>query len=401
MSTVLGNKRSPSEDGQLPASRQVAVLVETETSWGCSVIRGIADYALKHSHWNLLIGPHDHENRLALPDRWDGDGIIARVSSRLQVDQIKEKGVPTVNVDDLFSDLSDVATVITDEDERANLALSHLLDKGFREFGFFAPPSNQYSKKRGEAFLAAVKEAGYGCHNYRPGYRAGRKISWQEQQRRVERWLHSLPSPVAILAVDAPRARQLAEICHSANVRIPDEVAILAGDTDELMCDVLDPPISSIAIASQRIGHDAARLLDELIDGAETPPEPVLIPAIGVMSRQSTDVLAIDNPVIVDALRFIQLNADRGIVVDDILRAVPISRRSMEMQFRHYLGRSPAEEIRRVRLEKGRELIARPDLSISEIAISCGFTNATRFGVAFRRRYGLTPLAYRKQLTSG
>lgn len=381
--------------------QQVAVLVETESSWGCSVIRGIADYAEKHGHWNLLIGPHDHEQRLALPDRWRGDGIIARISSRLQVEQIREKRVPTVNVDDLYEDLPGVASVITAETERARLAMSHLLDKGFREFGYFAPPSNQYSNKRQLAFVAAVKQEGYTCHEYKPGFRAGRKISWEEQQRRVERWLVSLPRPMAILAVDAPRARQLAEICHFDGVRIPDEIAILAGDTDELMCDVLSPPLSSISVASQRIGHDAAALLDRMIDGEPAPKEPVRIPPLGVTSRQSTDVLAIDNPTIVQALRFIESHADQGIVVDDVLRVVPISRRSLEIHFRNYLGRSPTEEIRRVRLEKGRELLGRPDLSVAEIAVACGFANATRFGVAFRKRFGKTPLAYRKQLTAG
>ena len=384
-----------------PLVRQVAVLVETETSWGCSVIRGIADYAEKHGHWNLLIGPHDHEQRLMLPDRWQGDGIIARLSSRLQVEQIREKNVPTVNVDDLFEDVSGVATVCTDETERAQLALAHLLDKGFRQFGYFAPPSNQYSKKRGQEFVTATKLAGYDCHEYKPGYRAGRKISWEEQQRRVERWLASLPRPVAVLAVDALRARQLADICHLDGLSVPDDIAILSGDTDELMCDVLSPPLSSISVASQRIGHDAARLLQSMMDGEPLPDHATRIPPLGVTSRQSTDVLAIDDPTIVGALRFIESHADRGIVVEDVLRVVPISRRSLEIQFRHYLGRSPAEEIRRVRLEKGRELLARADLSVAEIATSCGFTNATRFGVALRKRFGEVPLAYRKHLPHG
>jgi LacI family transcriptional regulator len=166
------------------------------------------------------------------------------------------------------------------------------------------------------------------------------------------------------------------------------------------MCDVLSPPISSISVASQRIGHDAAMWLDRMMNGDPPPKEPIRIAPLGVTSRQSTDVLAIDNPIIVQALRFIESHADQGIVVDDVLRVVPISRRSLEIHFRNLLGRSPTEEIRRVRLEKGRELLARPDLSVAEIALACGFANATRFGVAFRKRFGKTPLAYRKQLTS-
>jgi LacI family transcriptional regulator len=378
--------------------QHVAVLIETETSWGGRVIRGIAHFAEKHTHWHLLIDPRDHEQRSAVPDGWQGDGIIARVTNRTQWQQIREKNLPVVNVDDVFQGLKNAGTVITDEAERARLALEHLAARGFRKFAYFAPPSNRYSKYRGEAFSRAVLELGYECLEYQPGYRAGRKIGWEEQQRRVNRWLASLPRPIAILAVDAHHARQLAEICHFAGVRIPDDVAILAGDTDELLCEVSTPPLSSVSVACERLGHEAAAMLHRMMAGDDPPKEPVLIAPHGVVSRQSTDVLAIDDPAVVRALRYIRTHAHHGIVVEDILREVPISRRSLEIQFRSYLGRSPAEEIRRVRLERGKQLLGRRELSITEIALACGFSNATRFGVAFRKSFGTTPRAFRKTI---
>jgi LacI family transcriptional regulator len=378
--------------------QHVAVLIETETSWGGRVIRGIARFAEKHTHWHLLIDPRDHEQRSAIPEGWHGDGIIARISTRTQWQQIREKELPVVNVDDVFEDLRGVGTVITDEAERARLALEHLAARGFRKFAYFAPPSNRYSKNRGEAFIRAVKDLEYDCHEYLPGYRAGRKIGWEEQQRRVSRWLAALPRPIAILAVDAHNARQLAEICHFAGVRIPDDIAILAGDTDELLCEVSTPPLSSISVACERLGHDAAAMLQSMMSGEDPPDEPVLIAPHGVVSRQSTDVLAIDDPAVVRALRYIRQHAHHGIVVEDILREVPISRRSLEIQFKAYLGRSPAEEIRRVRLERGKQLLGSRELSITEIALACGFSNATRFGVAFRKSFGTTPRAFRKTL---
>jgi LacI family transcriptional regulator len=378
--------------------RQIAVLIETETSWGGRVIRGIVQYVEKHTHWHLLIDPRDHEQRSAIPDGWRGDGIIARISSRIQLDQIREKKLPVVNVDDVYENLEGVGAVITNEAERARLAADHLLTRGFRKFAYFAPPSHRYSKNRGEAFKHAITELGYECHDYQPGYRAGRKIGWEEQQRRVNRWLAALPRPIAIFAVDAERGRQLAEICHFGHIRVPDEVAILAGDTDDLLCEVSTPPISSISVACERLGHDAAAMLHRMVMGEPAPAEPLLIAPHGVISRQSTDVLAIDDPTLVRALRYIHTHAHHGIVVDDVLREVPISRRSLEIQFRAYLGRSPAEEIRRVRLERGRQLLGRRELSITEIALACGFSNATRFGVAFRKCFGTTPRAFRKTL---
>jgi len=381
--------------------RQAAVLIETEGSWGCSVIRGIADYAQNHGHWHLLIDPRDHEQRSALPDLWSGDGIIARIGSRMQLDHIRERAVPTVNIDTLFEGLDGVYDVVTDDTQRAEMAFAHLRDRGFEHFAYFAPPSRHYSTKRGREFISVVNREGYECSEYRPGYRVGRKIGWEEQQRRVSGWLDSLPFPVAIFTVDAQRGRQLAEICHIRQIRVPDQVAILAGDTDELMCDVSAPPLSSVSVAGQRIGYEAMTLLDSLIQGEERSREPRKIPPEGVISRQSTDILAIDDETVVRALRFIRAHASQDIVVKDILREIPVSRRFLEIQFRNYLGRSPAEEIRRVRLEKGCELLARSTMSISEIATACGFANATRFGVAFRKRFGQTPLAYRKQTVQG
>lgn len=377
---------------------RVAVLVETEDSWGSGVIRGIADYSQDYGHWNLLIDPRDHEQRLALPDLWEGDGIIARIGTRLQLNQITNRHLPTVNVDTVFEELEGIYDVVTDDKQRAELAFGHLRDRGFEEFGYFAPPSKKYSSKRGQHFIETVEKAGFRCREYKPGYRVGRKIGWEEQQRRVSRWLNSLPFPVAILTVDAYHGRQLVEICNMSGIRVPDEVAILAGDTDELMCDVCTPPLSSVALAGRKIGFEAAALLDRLMHGQTPEYRSYKVPPEGIISRQSTDILAIDDESVVRALRFIQAHAFQDIVVKDILNEVPVSRRSLEIQFKHYLGRSPAEEIRRVRLEKGQELLARTDLSIGEIAVASGFANSTRFGVAFRKRFGITPLAYRKQL---
>ncbi|MCO6044799.1 DNA-binding transcriptional regulator [Aeoliella sp. ICT_H6.2] len=377
---------------------RVAILIETESTWGRRVIRGIASYAEKHAAWHLLIDPRDHEHRSALPDGWRGHGVIARIASRMQYEQLSASGLPVVDVDDVFEDQLDIAKVITDEEARAKLALEHLSGRGLVNYAYFAPPSNRYSNRRGKAFAAAVQQAGYICHEYRPGYRAGRRISWNEQQRRVTRWLASLPRPVAILAVDAHHAHQIAEICHLADIRVPDEVAILAGDSDDLLCDVSMPPLSAISTASERIGYQAAELLASMMDGAPVPKEPIVVKPHDVVSRHSTDILSIDDPAVVQALRYIQDHAHRGIGVDDILREVPISRRSLEIQFRAYLDRSPAEEIRRAKLERGRTLLGKREMSITEVALASGFSNTTRFGIAFRKQYGMTPRSFRKTL---
>jgi LacI family transcriptional regulator len=381
--------------------RRIAVLVEADDAWGASVLRGVADYAQRHGPWSLLVDPRDNEERPALPDAWSGDGVIARFSSPRQLEQIRSRGVPAVNVDTLLASEPNIAHVVTDDGERAAIAFQHLRDRGFERFAYFAPPSHRYSDRLGREFAARVEAAGFVMHEYRPPLRGARKLSWDEQQRRVTQWLDALPRPIAVLTVDAYRARRLVEICTMVGIRVPDQMAILAGDADELICEIATPPLSSVVQSSRRIGYEAAAMLDRLMNGEPAPLAPIRIAPQGVVARQSTNVLAIDDPTVVQALRFIQAAACQDIVVKDILAEVPVSRRSLEIQFRRCLGRSPAEEIRRVRLDRGCELLARSDLSIAEIAASCGFANGTRFGVAFRKRFGKTPLAYRKQLARG
>ncbi|MBN1855135.1 MAG: DNA-binding transcriptional regulator [Pirellulales bacterium] len=380
-----------------PLIRHVAVLVETDDSWGRSLIHGIADYIEKHSRWVLLIEPRDERRRLALPTGWQGDGVIARLGSLWMADHLRQSGVPVVDTDTVMLNETWAGRVITDDTERARLALHHFRDRGFERFAYFAPPKRRYSNVRGEIFQRSVQEIGFDCAVYRPNYRIGRRISWNEQQKHVSEWLRSLPRPIAIFTVDGHRGRELAEICHVLDIQVPDEVAILAGDTDELMCNVSSPPLSSVQLACGRIGYEAAALLDRLMQGEPVPKAPIQIKPLFVIPRQSTDVLSIDDEHIVRALRFIRAHATGGIVVDDVLRNVPVSRRGLEIQFRKLLGRSPAEEIRRVRLEKGKRLLATTEMSIAEIAKACGFASATRLGVAFRSHFGITPLAYRRQ----
>lgn len=377
---------------------QIAVLVETDSSWGRSVVQGVANFADKFGPWNLLIDPRYYSQRWALPDRWRGDGIIARISTPLQLDEITKTGLPTVNVDDVFRDLPGMGQVLTDEAERAKMAVAHFRERGLKHFAFYAPPSIEYSRSRETSFIHTLQLEGYDCHVYKPGYRVSRRISRDEHHKRVLRWLRGLPRPVAILTVNATRARELAEVCTMERIAIPDEVAILAGDTDDLLCEICTPKLSSVHVASQKIGYEAARMLHGMVWKEPDAATVQLVAPLGVIGNQSTDALAIDDQLIVKAMRFIQAHAFQGIVVDDILREVPVSRRHLENQFKRYFGRLPAEEIRSLRLERGRDLLTQTDLSVESIAQMCGYAGATQFGVAFRKRFGQTPLAFRKQL---
>ena len=190
---------------------------------------------------------------------------------------------------------------------------------------------------------------------------------------------------------------QLSEACREAGLRIPEDVAIVGMGNDDLLCDFARPSLSSVAVASEQIGHEAAALLDRLMNGHSPPPQPILVPPPGVVARQSSDVLAIDDHDVATALRFIRDASHKPIRVDDLLNAIPVSRRMLERKFRKVLRRGISEEIRRVHIERARRLLAGTDLAISAIAFNSGFSNASHLSIVFRQETGLTPTAFRSQ----
>lgn len=379
-------------------SAEVAVLVEADSSWGRNVLRGVASYAEKFGPWNLLVESHDRAPGWSMSDAHRADGVIARIATPIFLRRLQERGVPVVDVGDFYLDTPEIDSVTTDFDALALQALEHFRGKGFENFAHYAPPSRDYSKRGAVAFTAAVESIGRSCSQYRPGYRVGREISREEHRRRVGRWLRQLPRPVAVLAIDARRGKDLAEICALEGYAVPEQVAILAGDSDELSCEICSPPLSSINVTGRQIGYEAAMRLADRLSGERPPSKPIRIAPDGIVERQSTDVLAIEDPSVVQALRYMQKHACRGITVDELLNEIPVARRQLERQFKKCLGRLPAEELRRLRLERGRELLATTEMAMDAVAEACGYGGSTAFGAAFRKQYGLTPLNYRRRL---
>lgn len=373
------------------ACRRVAVLVDPSDSWGQRVIQGISAAVRSGLPWDLLIDPRDEEWRYRVPRNWRGDGIIAAIRDSKTAKHVKELDLPSVDValGDEFPE--DRFHVITDDGRRAEMAFEHFRDLGFEHFAYYGPPSLRYPSRRGEAFHDTVVKAGFSCNLFPM---SGSKKGWHGVQERTIDWLESLPRPLAVLAADPYPGVQLAKICHLRGLRIPEEVAILAGDTDHLMCDVSNPPLSSIVLACEQIGAESVRMLDRLLRG-ETPPEKgVLVSPLRVIPRESTDIIAADS-LFADALRFIRAQAHRRIRVSDVLRVVPISRRLLEQRFQEHLQRTPADEIRRAKLERAKQLLISTQQTIEQIADSSGFSSASHLCFAFKREMKQTPMEFR------
>lgn len=214
-------------------------------------------------------------------------------------------------------------------------------------------------------------------------------------------WIKGLPKPVGLMACNDERSCELIEAAQLAGVTVPEEVAVIGVDNDELICNLLDPPLSSIALNSDKAGYEAAALLDKLMAGEKMAGQTVIAEPAGVVARKSTDVSAVPDAAVVDAIRFIRAHAGEMIRVDDVVNATPLSRRLLERRFRKTVGRSILNEIQRMHVNSATEMLLNTDLPISQVAQKAGFSSATHLGVTFKQRMKMTPFAYRRSFRNG
>lgn len=374
-------------------AKRVAVLIETDDSWGREVVESIARYS-HENHWALLISPRDAQHRLRLPSRWKGDGAIVSLRDAALQKHVKSAGVPAVDVAIQMPNEHWLGRVATDDDARAAMAFDHFRSRHFEHFACFSPPIGRYSDDRAYAFQREAERAGFVCNIFTPP--KNKNVGWDGNQALVAAWLKSLPRPLAVFAADPYPARQLIEICQMEGLRIPDDIAVLAGDTDDLLCNIATPRISSVELACHKLGRTACEMLNAIMSGGPIPKDPVLIPPLRVIARHSTEILAVEDRDLAQIVQYIRDRAAEGIRVSDILRAFPISRRSLEQRFRNILGRSPAEEIRRTRLQHARKLLVETDMSVAEIATASGVCSGAQLASAFRRYLGIRPSALRE-----
>jgi LacI family transcriptional regulator len=374
---------------------RIAVLVDTSTDWGRRLIRGIVSYSRNHGPWNLWAQPSSQEERLRLPPRWSGDGIIARVADHPTARHVTATRVPVVNVSGTELRGVDFFRVTTDLRATGRLAAEHLLQCGLKHFAYGAMPRLSYVQHQYEGFAETLAQAGRSCTSYLPSFQSNNQKPWTAQERELAQWLRSLPRPAGVLTWGTSLGRQLIEICPRIGLHVPEDLAILGGDYDELLCETCIPSMSGIAVPSQQIGYEAAQQLDRLMRGEPAERNEILIEPQGVISRHSTDVLAIEDESLAAAIRYIRDHATAPLEVEDVVREVAISRRRLERGFQKILGRSPADEIRRRRIEQAKYLLTETTMQVPDVAEAAGFGCSTYFAYIFKREVGHSPLKYR------
>jgi len=374
--------------------RKVALLIETSNRYGRDLLYGVRDWMQQGERWAIRF---TEQARLApLPGwlrGWEGDGIIARVDSPRIAAALRRTGLPVVDVS-AERDASEFPRVSVDNAAVAWLAAEHLAARGFRNFAYFGDAQFLWSRERGREFRRRAAESGLSCAEFAVRARGVRAGS-DAEIRAMADWLADQPRPLGVFVCYDGRARHVLEACQLRGWTVPDEIAVLGVDNDEVLCELCTPPLSSVQPNARRTGFEAAELLSRMMRGEKPGRQTRRVEPVRVVERQSTDAVAVADTKVAAAVRFIREHVGDGIDVGDVLRAVPMSRTLLERKFQAALGRSPHREILQQRIARARHLLAESEVSIAVVAELAGFGDASYLSVVFRRETGESPRSYR------
>lgn len=386
---------------------RVALLVETSSAHSRRILQGIGDYMHKNGPWSVQFEPRGNVRRL--PDwlaTWDGDGIIARISEAT-AEPLSRSGIPMVN---LYADYplpSVVAPVVNDQEAIGRLAAEYFLSKHFHHFGFLGQPATRWSELRYKGFLERIRQEEErrdtggkprSCSCCCAGEDEVFLRDWGEEREKIVTWIQQLPRPTGILAASDYRAVQLLNVCREMGVPVPEQIAVLGVDNEDVACDLAFPTLSSVIPDHVRIGYLAAELLDRRMQGENLTVEaaPIFVQPLGVAERKSTETMAVEDSMVATALAFIRERGSEGINVQNVLDYLGISRCNLQARFRKSLDRTIHGVISTTRIEAIQTLLRSTDLSLEQIAERTGFRHLEYLHRFFKRETGKTLIGYRK-----
>jgi LacI family transcriptional regulator len=384
-----------------PKTHRIALLFDANQAFAREVIAGIASYlSSRRTSWELFI-EDDFRLRLSSLARWQGGGIIAHFDDPAVAAALSDSRVPVVAVGGSYANEADypanVPYVATDNFKLVNLAYTHLIDVGLREFALFSLPDgrqHRWALERETAFRTLMQRDKFDVEIFR-GESA---CSWEEAVEQQIKWLKKLPKPVGIVAVTDARARQLLQACQFANIAVPEQVAIIGIDNDPLARMLSCIPLSSVIQGSNEIGRTAARMLHQLLEGTYLECTRILVPPAGINVLASSSHQPIKDPRVMRARHFIRQYACQGIKGDQVAAYVGVSRSTLETYFQQELACSVHDEILRFKLDAATALLARGDCSVAEVAQRCGFTSMQYLFAVFKRELGCSPREYQQRV---
>jgi LacI family transcriptional regulator len=384
--------------------KKVAVLIEAIRGHERHLMLGIAKYARMKNNWIFYLdkedpfykdfasGKHNLKEKL---ESWGVNGIITRHPDTVK--ELSEKGIPVVIVKEIPKGEVGWNSINIDNQAIGTMAAKHLLERGFRNFGFCGLDDEFFwSKTRGESFAKTIIEAGAQISYYTQPRRLD-KLSWEFEQNILAQWIKSLPKPVGIMACNDDRAEHVMEACKAIQVNVPEDVAVIGVDNDELICEFSNPPLSSVSLNSEQAGFEAAEVLDLMMMKKNTAKKRIIVLPTQVATRQSTDVLAIEDREVARAIAYIRERSHMDISAESVSEYMGLSLRVLQKKFRKAIGWSVRDELKRARMTRIKRMLLETNMTISQIADVLGYASNHNMSRFFKKECKSSPQAFRKE----
>ncbi len=380
---------------------KIAVALPDSKPWGITrFFNGVNEYAREH-HWLLTSCPVNPESAEDFPLEWSRlkswrvDGIILQVNDRRQSRLLRKTGIPMVNIGEDHGPDDEIPRVAQNNLVVGRLAAEHLISLGLKNLAYHGVQGRWYSDARMQGFKQAAKASGFKVNSFCLPHMT-RDALWNERYEPIKSWLKTLPLPVGIFAVHDYRALMVLSACREIGLRVPEDVAVIGSDNDLMVCEFSTPTLTSVCVNAYRMGYEASRLLDQLMQGKQPLHNPVLIEPSEVVARTSTDVQHSEDPVVRQAIHFMRNHLSEAFKMDNVGEAVGVSRRSLEMRFRADRKTSPGEFLVNLRLQKAKAILAtNARLPTEEIARLSGFGTGKNLRAAFVRVLNASPNDFR------
>ncbi len=376
----------------------IGVVSDCSSAYGRNMLRGILRYASLQQKWQLHVDTWRVSAKLGQFPQTDGAILVGADDEVFKLMYQNSRHMVCCSGS---YDASRTPVISLDDKAAGAMAADHLIDCGLEHFAFYGLQNrtiNDFANQRLTGFEKELQSRGFDCVVSPVSWQ--NEVDWMNREHRADlvAWLQSLPKPIGIMASDDFGAFDLLAACHEADLKVPDNIAVIGVNNDDLLCEAANPSISSVDVDFQRMGYEAAKLLHRMMRGkleSETLPH-IKMPPLGIQQRTSTSQLTVDDKDLAAAIRYIRDHACDPCSVRDVMEHVKVTRRWLERKFVDKVGRTPYEEILRVRIEQSKRMLLQLDLSVDDIAGQCGYTATSNFNRVFRKVTGITPAVFRR-----
>lgn len=378
---------------------KILLLTDFSSGYSRNLLKGIVRYSKEVGNWSFQRMPlyyrmlYGENGVVEWAKKWQADAIIAQLTD-VNIELLNDLNIPII-VQNYRDRNKAVSNLTGDYFNTGVMAAKFFLNRGYRNFAFYGFKGAIWSRERADGYSHEIEKQGYKLAVLENDNKD--REEWSYNHTVLGNWLQSLPKPVALFACDDHFALQISETCNVHNINVPDDIAILGVDNDDLLCNISDPPLSSIVLDVENGGYNAGKLLHQLITKEITEPFNIVVNPLIIERRKSTEKYAVSDKNIRTILNYIEKNYANHLSVEELVKQVPLSRRVLEKKFKEETGESLYQYIQNYRIDQFTRLLITTDYSLFEAALQSGFENYKNVSRVFRKYKSLSPAEYRKR----